>query len=191
MRPRIVTVFLGAIVGVLLVAALSGCALFQGDVATDPQFVPTGEPMIDTGVDILDEEGFDTGRNWVLVDAGLDLPDEAPVVKPDDVEAGDKNAVSVLWGALEGLVPAPFRGAGMLLLYAGARLFGKRYRQNWGAALSNVAKGNVKEGIRMAAAAEGIVHTTEDPAKLKALAEKKAALAATEAKHPVPEPVPA
>ena len=150
---------------------LAACAAFAGDVATHSRFVPKGTPMVSTGI------ATEFGDEWVIVDEGTVLPPEAPVVDPAGVEAGEKGAISSVFGALGGLLPAPVAPFAPFAGYLMAKLLGKRNRQNWGAAIASAAKGNVSGAIRMAAAAEGIVHTTEDPDELMAVAKRKKAIA--------------
>lgn len=177
--------FLAALLFALAVAC-NGLGFFRGEIATDPQYLPPGTPAIDSGVEIVDEAGFPTGRNYVVVPDSTVLPPEAPVIDPEQIEAGDLNAVATGVKVVTPFLPPwlqPFAG---LAAYAAARMFGKRYRQNWGSALKNAAKGDLAGAGRMALAAEGVLHTTEDPAVLKAVAAKKAAVEAAAASVEIP-----
>jgi len=154
-------------------ALLVACAAFAGDIATPSNFVPEGTPMVGTGIEVLDDNGMPTGAEWMVVDEDTVLPPEAPTVAPDKVASGDKNAIASLFGTIGGFLPtplAPFAPIAGLML---AKLLGKRNRQNWGKALSNATHGDFKGAVRMAAAAEGILHTTEDPDELMAVAVNK------------------
>lgn len=180
---KLPTVILAACVVALCATALfvQSCDTLQrvtaGDVATHSSAVPAGTPMIPTGVEVLDDTGFPTGDEWVIVDASAPLPEGSPRIDPESVAAGDKSAIATLFGAIGGFLPAPVKPFVPLVGFMLTKLFGKRYRQNWGEAVAKAARGDLSGALRGVAAAEGIVHTSEDPAVLMAVATKKAAVA--------------
>ena len=176
---NVLLILILALVPAMMFAACIG----PGEVATDPAFIPPGVPSVSTGIEIVDDEGYPTGRSWAIVDADAPLKEGAPTIAPEGVAEGDLNTTATIGRTLIPFLPAPLQPFGALIVYGAARMFGKRYRQNWGSAISSATKGDLRGAVRMAAAAEGVVHTTEDPEVLERVAAKKRAEQSIDSAH--------